>query len=69
MLLPPRGKKTVPVKCGKFTVEETVTMVPLIGRSELLFYCIIKGEMAKGSQLFSLPIPTTTASKIAGYLK
>jgi hypothetical protein len=27
-----------------------------------------KGEMARGSQLFNLPIPTT-ASKIAGYLK
>jgi hypothetical protein len=56
------------VKYGKFTVEETVTMALLIGRAKILFSLHNKGEMATGSQLFNLPIPTT-ASKIAGYLK
>jgi len=63
-----REKKNFPVKCCKFAVEETVTMALLIGLYKLLFLRHNKGEMAKGSQLFNLPIPTT-ASKIARYLK
>lgn len=43
----PNKRKKAPVKCGKFTVEETVRIALLIGTFETAFYCIIKEKWPK----------------------